>query len=287
MHTSSRPKTLRKSSLPLPLILALCTATLAPHARANLVQDGNFTGVTYSGTLPLTTKFGQFGTNTGSTLTMANWSTSGYNFVFAPNTADGGTTAGAKAGFPNQAPGEYNTSSGYGQTYMWGSNNGGSVTLPATDPVGGNFVALDGAFKVAALTQTISGLTVGDTYRLMFYWAGAQQQGYTTATTEALNVTFGSQSFTTGTVNLPAGSFSGWMLQTFNFTASNASQTLSFLAIGTPTGQPPFSLLGGVDLTVVPEFTNWLVFAGFGTVCTVFELLRRRKNRPSEIASTA
>jgi hypothetical protein len=257
----------------------LFVMALARNADANLVTDGNFTGVTYSGTLPMTTLFGQFGTGSGSTLTVSGWTTTGYNFVYAPNTVDEGTTAGANAGAPNEAPGQYNTGNGYGSTYLWGSHNSGSVTLPATDPAGGNFIAADGAYEVGAISQTITGLTVGDVYVLQFYWAAGQQQGYTTATTEAWQVTFGSQTFTTGTYSLAAKGFSGWMIQNYDFTATSGTQTLSFLAIGTPSGQPPFCLLGGVALSVAPEFTNWMVFAGFGAVCTVVEVARRRRRR--------
>jgi len=284
-HTLPKP-------VPKPLKNPLCATAfslafafvLAHTACANLVQNGTFTGVTYSGTLPLPTKYGQFGTGTGSTLTVPHWGTTGYNFVFTPGTADVGTSAGANTGSPNEAPGQYNASNGYGSTYIWGSNNGGSVTLPLTDPAGGNFVAADGAYETGAITQTITGLTVGYMYLLKFYWAGGQQEGYTTATTEAWQVSLGSQTFTTGTASIVAGGFSGWMVQTFKYTATSTSETLSFLAVGTPSGQPPFALLGGVDLEVIPEFSNWTVFAGFGAVCTVFEVARRRR-RGSRLAA--
>ena len=133
-------------------------------------------------------------------LTVANWRTTGYNFVYAPGTADIGTTGGANSGQPKEAPGQYN-SGGYGSTYMWGPNNGSANGLPATSPAGGNFIAGDGAFQVGAIKQTITGLTAGQTYSVKFYWAGAQQQSFSGATTEAWTVTFGSQSFTTPVVN--------------------------------------------------------------------------------------
>ena len=217
-----------------------CVATLAQIATANLVTDGYFQNLTYSGTKSLTTLYGQFGTGTGSTLTLANWNTTGYNFVYAPNTADAGTKNGANSSQPNEAPGQYNASSGYGSTYLWGSNNGGTgtITLRQT-PASGNFIAADGAFQTGPITQAITGLTVGAVYALNFYWAAAQQQNYTSATASAWQVTLGSQSFTTPIVRLPSKGFSGWMQQTFNFTANNSSETLSFLAAGTPTGQPP------------------------------------------------
>ncbi len=253
---------------------------MALNASANLVQDSTFTGVTYSGTLPMTTLFGQFGSISPVTLTVANWSTSGYNFVYAPNTMDRGNLNGALNGAPNEAPGNYNTAAGYGNTYMWGSNNGGSVTLPATDPGGGNFIAMDGAFETGAVSQVITGLTAGKVYVLLFYWAGAQQQSYGSNTTESLTVSLGASSQSTSTVHLTGSSFSGWMHDAMAFTATGSTETLSFLAVGTPNGEPPFTLVGDINLTLVPDFTNWMVFAAFGVGCVAFEGVRRRRRRP-------
>lgn len=256
------------------LIFVAVFIVFAPEASANLVQNGNFTSVTYSGTTTgLTTLYGQFGTGY---LTVSNWSTNGYNFVYAPGTADVGTqAAGANPGAPKEAPGEYNVGN-YGNTYMWGTNNGGNNAI-TNSPAGGNFIAMDGAFETAAVSQTITGLKVGQMYQLTFYWAAAQQESFTGNTTDAIQVTFGGQTFTTGTYSLAAKSFSGWMLQKFNFTATSTSQTLSFLAIGTPTGQPPFALVSGVDLEAIPEISSPLVLAGFGVFCIAGEAWRRRK----------
>ena len=269
-----------------PLVFSLVwVAALAPDALANLVLDPDFSEVTYTGTTTgLTTLYGQFGTETGSTLTIADWDTSGYNYVYAPNTADMGTQAtGANAGAPLEAPGQYNVN-GYGNTYMWGPNNGSPNGLPGTPPAGVNFIAADGIYETAPITQTINGLTIGQTYVLTFYWAGAQQQGFTSPTMEWWTASLGTESFTTGTVSISGSGFSGWMQQTFYYTATGTSETLSFLAGGTPNGEPPFSLLGDVDLEVVPDFSNWLVFAGFGAMCISFEALRRRRqSRPAPV----
>jgi hypothetical protein len=261
---------------------------LPRNVFANLVTDGDFTSVTYSGTTGgLTTLYGQFGTGTGSTLAVAGWSTTGYNFVYAPGTADVGTHgAGTNAGSPKEAPGQFNFG-GYGNTYMWGPNNGSANGLPANSPAGGNFVAMDGAFQVGAITQTITGLTVGQIYVLKFYWAGAQEDSFHGITTDNMTVTLGSQVATTPTVTVPDEGFSGWSQVTFYYTATSATETLSFLANGTPTGEPPFALLAGVDLEVVPDFSNWLVFIGFGTACIALEMMRRRRRRMREAGSEA
>lgn len=270
-------------------IIALCAAIAigAPlEAGANLVQNGDFSQITYSGSLPLTTVFGQFGTGSGSTLTLTDWTTTGYNFVYAPGTADSGTKNGAGTGQPNEAPGEYNTSAGYGDTYMWGPGNGVANGLTGP-PSGNNFVAMDGAFQVVAIKQTITGLVVGQMYALTFEWGAAQQQNFTGATTENITATLGTQAFTTSTYNLATEGFSGWMAQTFDYTATSTSETLSFLATGTPNGEPPFSLLSDVSLLqVVPDFSNWMVFIGFGAVCIMFEAMRRRR-RHATLTSAA
>jgi hypothetical protein len=262
-------------------IAALCivlAAALPRSAVANLVTDGDFNQVTYSGTLPLvsgTAPYGQFGTGY---LTVAGWTTTGYNFVYAPGTGDAGTQAnGANSATVQEAPGQYNTANGYGNTYMWGPQNGAANGLPATDPAGGNYIAMDGTYEVGAVSQTINGLKVGSYYQLTFYWAGAQQQGFTTATTESLTATLGTEGFSTGTVSISGSGFSGWMSGTFEYQATGTSETLTFLAYGTPNGEPPFTLLGGVDLELVPDFSNWMVFAGFGAACIAFESMRRRR----------
>jgi len=80
-----------------------------PHvASANLIQNADFTQYTYTGSLPLTTVYGMFGTETGSTLSLTGWTTGGYNFVYAPGTMDAGTKTAVNSGAPNEAPGEYN-----------------------------------------------------------------------------------------------------------------------------------------------------------------------------------
>jgi hypothetical protein len=239
----------------------------------------------------MTTLFGQFGNNagpaTGATLTVANWTTSGYNFVYAPNTADSGTQAsGANTGQPNEAPGQYNAANGYGNTYLWGPNNGSANGL-TTSPAGGNFIAADPVYETDSIRQTITGLTIGKVYLVKFYWAAAQQQAFDGATTEFWTVSLGSESHTTSTYSLANHAFSGWMQGAFTFTAtavgsgsgtqSGTTATLSFLAGGTPAGLPPFVLLDGVELDVVPEFSSWMIFAGFGLVCLLVEGLRRHR----------
>jgi len=68
------------------------------------------------------------------------------------------------------------------------------------------------------------------------------------------------------------------MTETMYYYATSTQETLSFLAYGTPNGQPPFSFLTNVDLESVPDYSSWIVFAGFGVACILLEAARRRRH---------
>jgi hypothetical protein len=224
--------------------------TQANATPTNLVKNGDF---------ELTSGFGELGLYA----TLNDWTSTGFNFVFAPGTAD---TSGAP-GF-------------YGQLQLWGANNGGANAL-AVSSNGGNFVANDGAFGAYGdpiIQQTIHGLTVGATYEVKFEWAAAQQYGFYGPTTEWWRVNLGSNSLTTQATGIYSNASQGssnWMQEAMRFTATNTSEVLSFLAVGTPDGKPPFSLIDGVSMTEVPEPSSWLMLlTGLGLIGA---LLSRRK----------
>jgi hypothetical protein len=222
---------------------------MAAGARADLVTNGSFESTTNGG--------GQMGQYTNAT----GWVTNGYNFIFTPGSAD---TTGVQ--------------STYGNLQLWGPNNGGdpSNTLPASSPDGGNYIGADGAYDVGAITQTIHGLVAGQQYSVGFYWAGAQQHGFTGTTTEQWIVGLGSQTQATSIVTDVSHGFTGWTHTTFTFTADGSSDVLSFLAAGTPDGEPPFSLLDGVTMTAVPEPASMAIM---GSGLAVLGLVRRRRAR--------
>lgn len=146
-------------------------------------------------------------------------------------------------------------------------------------PQGGNFMAFDGDPSFSApFTQTISGLTVGASYTLSFYMAGAQECCANSPTTESMTVTLGSETYTTPTINTPADGFSPWMLYSTTFTYSGGGDVLTFLAAGAPSGEPPYALLDGVSLTSggVPELSTWaMIIVGFAGVCFAARVRRR------------
>src|SRR5580693_2342222 len=131
------------------LAIAAAVAVGCEPARAggDLVTNGGFESTTLTGSYG----FGSLYPSNQVT----GWSTDGYAFDFAPNTAD---TTGAQ--------GEY------GLFALWGPNNGSANGFTSTSPAGGNFIAADGDYQTLPISQTINGLTAGDSYVVKFDWAG-------------------------------------------------------------------------------------------------------------------
>jgi hypothetical protein len=260
----NRPADRRSWSRQIPSLALAALAMFGARSAAaqNLVTNGSFTQ--FSSTPTSSFQFGTAGYTPPQTLT--DWTSTGYNFVFLPS-----STA---------ATGEYGALSLWSPVSSPASANG----FTNASPTGGNFVAADGDYQTASITQTINGLTIGQTYAVSFAWAGAQQSGagYTSATSDYWTVSLlntvasTSQSFNTPTVTVAGEGFSGWMNQSFQFTATNTSEELSFLATGTP-AVPPFALLANVSMTV-PEPSGLALTAT--AIAGLVVLCRRRRVRP-------
>jgi hypothetical protein len=229
---------------------------VAQSAHANLVADGGFTDSP-----------GQLGT--GGSTTAPSWFTGNgvqvsyndcYDWIFnGSNPAPGGPGNGSVALYgplPASAGGTGGTFLGIDPVY---TKNGGGT--PANSGIN-------------SISQTISGLQPGATYTLSFYWAAAQQQGYSGNTFEGWNFGLGNTANSVSTT-LPGGStpgtgnFGGWQLETITVTATSTSELLKFVAEGGPgSGNPPFDLLDGVTLTqnTVPDSSSTAGLMGLGVV---------------------
>jgi hypothetical protein len=140
--------------------------------------------------------------------------------------------------------------------------------FPSTSPAGGNFVEGDGDPNYSsAISQTLSGLTIGQKVAVSFYQAAGQQVGFTGPTTEQWQVSLGSVSQLSPMFSLAQAGVGGWQKVNLSFTATATSEVLSFLAKGTPGGAPPISFLDGVSATAAPEPATWgMMILGFGMV---------------------
>ncbi len=232
------------------MLLALCAAAKPAQADTiNLVQNGTFTQTTVAGAAG-----GFLCSNSGGSVCnsqVTDWAgtCSGYGCT--------GTSTPSSVLFAGTNGSAWN--GGYG-LYWSGIGD---------PPLGGNTIAIDGdSHYTSILSQSIAGLNVGQTYILQFYQAASQQIGLSGATTEQWQVSLGGGTVQTSALQTTAShSASSWQQVTMSFVANATSEVLQFVALGTPTGEPPVCLLGDVSLdassVAVPEpATLALVAAG-------------------------
>ena len=266
---------------------AISLSTLAISAQAaNLVTNGSFNDFTGGslvnsntpGTNP--SQLGNSTTVNGRTgYTVLNgWTLQNRNSVTIPN--EGNNNRLAYGFLMNPDTDDITTIGSRSPEFnnnfsLWGPSNSSNNGLTGS-PDGGNYIALDGdtAYRGGGISQTISGLTVGQQYYVNFSWAAAQQYGYDLATTEQVQVNFAGSNQLTSVYNLPEHGFSGWFNQTFTFTANSTSSALNFLALGTPGAQPPFVLLDGISVKAVPEP---LTILGAGTAIAFGAFFKRKQ----------
>jgi hypothetical protein len=243
-------------------LLAAALLATAPATASNLVINGGFEALDNGADKGsnLTSATGWAVTSPGGT-----YSGQGYSLFFAAGSAD---TSGATDNNPLHVG-------------IWGPGNGAANGFTGSSPTGGNYFASDADPAYASkISQTISGLTIGQHYTLTFNWAGAQLycaicSGFNGATSESFIVGFGGQTQSTGVVSIASHGFSGWMSETMYFTAQSGTQVLSFLSGSGPSGLPPMALLDGVSVAV-PEPATWaLMIAGFALTGVVGRRRRR------------
>lgn len=242
-------------------LLSLLLLTEDVTNAANLVQNGSFENSIFPGNYELAnSSFNPLGaTDSGVTGWYSDANPSGtptFSLWFDAATATSVSAVSQYSSEPQQLAAAYGTT-------------------PAPD--GTHFIALDGDETANGLFhQDISGLVIGQTYKLSFSWAAVQLSNRTGPTTERLEFNLGSgPPQTTLTYNLPSQGFSGWMEGGGLFVAGATTETLSFLAIGTPGGLPPMVLLDAVSLQAVPEPTS-LALSALGLIGMGSIAVRRR-----------
>ena len=159
-------------------------------------------------------------------------------------------------------------------------------SYPGADGSNPYFVGLDGDNRASGiLSQTVNNLVVGDHYQLTFDWAGTQMiTGSHLPYSIALAFNLGTSILTSGTGAPQTATFtatqygqsSKWQTVTMNFTATASTEILSFLALGTPSGDPPIALLDNISLDDIPE-PSTLAFAGGLLVLGLAVGARRKK----------
>jgi PEP-CTERM motif len=142
---------------------------------------------------------------------------------------------------------------------------------PGASPDGGNYFLGDGdASFSSALSQTVTGLVSGHSYQVSFYQAAGEENCLADDgppgcpppggnITGQWKVTFGATTLNSALMTTPVNTanpgsiLTPWNLQKLVFQATSASQVISFLAAGTPSGAPPLVFLDGISIAEVPE----------------------------------
>lgn len=261
----NRPQIIRAA---LPATILALTIAVLPAKADNLVSNGEFSSYTLPTGVGLVDGDSfSFGSQ------VADWSVgvggtavdNGRVYLYVPNTA---TTQGAL--YTPDGPGGY---------YVVLSGTAGDYPDPNN---GGNFVGIDSGGFNYTLSQNITGLKGNTHYQLSFDTAAAQQVGYTGRTQDYWQVTLAgepSTPVTTTVIHNPSQGFEGWYTEELDFTTPLVltSDTLQFLAVGSPDGLPPFALLDSVSLGTVPEPATWLMM-GCGLIALAGVRRLRRPN---------
>lgn len=248
--------------LPLAAVVLQLAASHTAHGAVNLVANGDFEANGGLGQIGAVTTLASWNVGPAQNGGLAN----AFAFVVDAN-AD-------STGFPSQfSPPNIK---------IWGPNSGSANGFTGS-PNGGNFLGVDADYATATVSQTISGLTPGNTYTLSFTWAGSQFTDQSGATTQWWQVGFGGSSQDTTHTAVASRGFTGWQTATMTFTADGPSDTLSFqpkatpFTSGAPAGLPPFVLLDGVSLTPTAAPEPSTIIAGASTLLIVGAGALRRK----------
>jgi len=173
-------------------------------------------------------------------------------------------------------PGSFTTIGNGDSTSIFGWTVGGL----GVDYIGSYWQAADGDRSIdlsgndkGSISQMLTGLTVGQTYQVMFALAGNPDGGASTKVAVASDG--GSQS---SVFFFPQGSNThqnmGWTNQVFTFKATGTTANLTFSATQFDAYGPA---LDNVSISAVPEPATWaMMIIGFGGVGSMLRSTRRR-----------
>jgi hypothetical protein len=106
-----------------------------------------------------------------------------------------------------------------------------------------------------SVSQTLTGLTVGETYAVSWAYGGRNGGG-----PQALDVSFGGTKLVTDT-----GSLGAWTVNTYDIKATSATETLTFASENLGGASSYGNEITAVSVTGVPEPTTWaLMILGMG-----------------------
>lgn len=238
------------------IVAALAVGSIGMAQATELLTNGDFSQTSPTKTGP--TGFGSLGGGVGGT----------YGASGSCSTGDFITGWTGNGGYEIW----YNNYSAASSTEPCAYYHGETQKLsPITDPSAAgasftSFVGMDGITSPvpnAGISQSVGGLTSGHMYKVTFWWGSTQLQNRTGDTTEYLQVSLGgAPSQNTVTNSIGTHDWSGWSKVSMFFTADSTTDVLNFLSIGTPNSLPPFALLGGVSMQMVPEPPELAMFGG-------------------------
>lgn len=234
--------------------MVAASALLAGTVKAtNLVQNGDFTSTTLSGSNYFT-----------ATNILTDWtvSVSTTNFVYFQAASPGGLDATISQGGSSHFT-LYNSATSAGNPSSQPAANPNVVDVQALTTAAGItghvIVADGGSGDQSSFSQSVTGLTVNQFYTLTFEQASGQQAGFgclggsypnSACTTDQWKVTIGGDAPRySALMTNPIGGFQNWNAVSMTFKASSTSELLTFLSSGQPSGTyPPVALLADVDI---------------------------------------
>lgn len=169
---------------------------------------------------------------------------------------------------------------GFGQIVGngWNVVSGGTVYLipdavgQGTTPFGSQFAEIHGD----AIAQAISGLTIGQSYRMNYWVTGRSDNQYFGTATLMAAIAGNTDLFQYSLFgNNPYGTAVPWQMRSIDFVATSNVEILSFTANGA-FNSLPLTAIDNVSISAVPEPTS-LLLALSGAACMASQFRRNKR----------